>query len=383
METTEAKGAYDVEKTWSNFDFVKRGATDSAAAATAMSTGVKTYNAAIGVDLDKKPARHMTQAFEEKGKSTGVVTSVQISHATPAGFVAHNDHRNNYSEIAREMILNSSVDVVMGCGHPWFDNSGRQIATPKNFEFVGGEDLWTSLTQGLPVGADSNGDGKPNPWTLVQSRAEFQALMNGDTPARVLGVARAQKTLQQSRSGDAKADPYVVPLIETVPTLEEISRAALNVLGKNKSGFFLMIEGGAVDWSGHANESGRLIEERVDFAKSVEAVVAWIEMNSNWDETLLVVTGDHETGYLTGPGSGVQADGSSVWNPIVNNGKGVLPGMQWNSGGHTNSLIPFFAKGRGAETFLEYAKENPVDPKRGHYVKNTDISRLVFSTIDK
>ncbi len=83
-----------------------------------------------------------------------------------------------------------------------------------------------------------------------------------------------------------------------------------------------MVEGGAVDWAAHANQSGRVIEEEIDFNHSVEAVVEWVEKNSNWGETLVIVTGDHETGYLTGPGS------DPAWMPLVNNGAGYLPGME-------------------------------------------------------
>ncbi len=83
-----------------------------------------------------------------------------------------------------------------------------------------------------------------------------------------------------------------------------MTKAALNVLDDDPNGFFIMIEGGAVDWAAHANQSGRLIEEMNDFNKSIEAVIRWIDTNSNWNETLVIITADHETGHLTGPGSG-------------------------------------------------------------------------------
>jgi alkaline phosphatase len=128
-------------------------------------------------------------------------------------------------------------------------------------------------------------------------------MASGDTPLRVIGLPQVHETLQQKRRGDDLADPYVVNRTETVPTLAEMSQVALNVLDNNRDGFFLMIEGGAVDWAGHDNQSGRLIEEEIDFNRAVEAVAAWIEKNSSWDDTLLIVTADHETGYLNGPGS--------------------------------------------------------------------------------
>ncbi len=135
-----------------------------------------------------------------------------------------------------------------------------------------------------------------------------------------------------------------------------------------------MVEGGAVDWASHLNESGRMIEEAIDFERSVEAVVAWVNENSNWGETLLIVTSDHETGYLTGPGS------NPTWEPIVNNGAGNLPGMEWHSGDHTNSLVVLSAKGDAARMFSRYADGH--DPVRGRYLDNTEVARLVFWAMD-
>jgi alkaline phosphatase len=297
-----------------------------------------------------------------------VVTSVEWSHATPAGFVAHNISRNDYMAIAQEMVYDSAVDVVMGAGHPWFDKDGQSRATPNTFQYVGGETTWNELVAGT-AGGDADGDGVPDPWVLVETRGEFQALMSGPTPKRVLGTAQVYQTLQQERGGDANADPYVVPLIETVPTLEETARAALNILDDDPEGFFLMIEGGAVDWASHANQSGRMIEEQIGFDDAVQAVVDWVETNSNWGETLLIVTGDHETGYLTGPGS------DPDWTPIANNGAGNLPGMEWHSGEHTNRLIPVFANGDAATMFSLYADGD--DPVHGPYVDNTDLVKVI------
>jgi alkaline phosphatase len=364
---------YDPAMAWSDFDYVKGCYTDSAAAATALSTGVKTYDAAIGVDVDEQPLKHALELAEEKGKATGVVTSVEWTHATPAGHVAHNVSRNNYAEIGQEMIYDSAADVIMGAGHPWYDADGQPKDTPNTFKYVGGETTWNDLVAGT-AGGDADGDGVDDPWTLIQTRAEFQALMNGPTPKRVVGTAQVYQTLQQGRSGDEFADPYVVPLIDTVPTLEEMTKAALNILDDDPDGLFLMVEGGAVDWASHGNQSGRMIEEAIDFERAVEAVVDWVKENSNWGETLLIVTGDHETGYLTGPGS------DPTWEPIVNNGAGVLPGMEWHSGSHTNSLMVLSAKGDAARLFRRHA--DGYDPVRGRYADNTDVAKVVFWTMD-
>ena len=124
-----------------------------------------------------------------------------------------------------------------------------------------------------------------DPWTLIERRTDFQQLAVGATPQRLLGIPQVAKTLQQGRSGDPHARPYAVPLLKTVPTLTVMTRAALNVLDNDPDGFFLMIEGGAVDWASHDNQSGRMLEEQLDFDRTVAAVVRWVENHSSWDET--------------------------------------------------------------------------------------------------
>jgi alkaline phosphatase len=121
---------YDPSLAWSDFEYVKTCFTDSAAAATAMATGFKTYDAAIGVNVDGNPVTNVLEAAEQRGKSTGVITSVPISHATPAGFVAHNTNRDDYGGVAREMISLSAADVIMGAGHPWYVDNGVLLASP-------------------------------------------------------------------------------------------------------------------------------------------------------------------------------------------------------------------------------------------------------------
>jgi len=368
-------GSYDPAKAWEDFEYVKGGATDSAAAATAIATGVKTRNGALCIDPAGKPLRSILQFGEELGKSTGVVTTVPLSHATPAGFVAHNPDRGRYAEIALEMFEKSEVDVIFGGGHPLYDDNGAPKSGGFDYSFVGGEAEWNLLAGGnAGAGVDADHNGKlDDRWALVQTRAEFQSLAKGGTvPKRVAGVFQAAQTTQHNRQGidgDRRDDlPYAAPLIQTVPTLEEMSRAAINVLDANPRGFFLMIEGGAIDHAGHSNEKGRLIEEMDDFNAAVKAVAAWVRSNSSWDETLVIVTADHETGYLTA-GAGIFPD-----QPLGNNGPQKLPTMTFNSGGHTNSLVPLFAKGPGARRLLQCAK---TDPRRGGYIDNTDIVRTI------
>ncbi|UCE19663.1 MAG: alkaline phosphatase [Gemmatimonadota bacterium] len=384
MSTYMWLGNYDTNQAWSDFNYVLSRYTDSAAAATAMSTGVKTYQGAICFDSRMQPLENLIERAEMLGLATGVITSVEWSHATPAGFVAHNRSRNNYDQIAREMVYESAVDVIMGAGHPMYGNEGEPVPSPQsggiNYGYVGGEATWDELVAGT-AGGDADGDGIDDPWTLIQTREEFQALAHGDTPDRVLGTAQTRLTLQQARPGGPGRNdpqpPYTEAFISTVPTLEEMTRAALNVLDNDPDGFFLMIEGGAVDWANHANQLGRMIEEQVDFDNAFEVVIEWVEANSDWEETLVIVTGDHECGYLWGPNSGSPA----TFNPIVDNGTGVMPGYRYYSGYHTNSLIPLFAQGFGSERFEAYAIND--DIQRGPYIDNTNIAHVIFGLYDE
>lgn len=380
-------GSYDPVATWKDFQHAKTGATDSAAAATALATGVKTKNGMLGVDPDKKPVENAVERAEKAKKSTGVITTVPFSHATPAGFTAHNEDRGNSDLIAQEMLQKSGLEVIMGAGHPWYDADGKKKTdvdtqpadkVKKSYQYVGGADFWKQVVAGN-VANDCDGDGTPDPWKLIQSRSEFQALATGDTPKRIVGVAQTESTLQQRRTSvvndPTKDVPGQTPLIDTVPTLAEMTRAALNVLDNNPNGLFLMVEGGAIDWASHGNQLGRMIEEGNDFVSAIEAVTAWVEANSNWEETLVVVTADHETGYLNGIGS------DPTWKAIKNNGKGKMPGAMWYSKGHTNNLVPLYVRGVGADRFKKALVHT--DSKRGKYLDNTDIGKIVGALLSE
>jgi alkaline phosphatase len=366
---------YDPARAWSEWDYVSYDPTDSAASATAMATGVKTYNRAVGVDCNRTPLVNITQSFESRGKSTGVVTSSVMSSATPAAFVAHNPGRYNEPAIAKEMVESSATDVIMGVGHPNFDEQGNPRLTP-DYKFIG-KTVWNGLVAGT-AGGDANGDGTPDKFALVQTPDEFRGLMTGETPNRVFGMAQVYRNLQAERAGDPMADPYVVPFMQTVPTLSEMTLGALNVLDENPRGFFLMSEGGGTDFAAAPHQAGRMVEEEISFSQTVDSVLRWVDENSNWGETLVIVVSDHETGYLTGPGSGPTADGP-VWTPLTDNGQGVVPGLQFNLDTHSNSLVPVYAKG-DAGRFLRTMVDG-TDPVRGHYIDNPDIHQLLMDTL--
>lgn len=372
---------YSPRLAWSDTAFLKRAFTDSGAASTALSTGRKTFYGAIGVGVKYDTLLLLTQFAKQLGKAAGVVSSVQLSHATPAGFAAHNESRDNYAEIAQSMILKSYLDVIIGCGHPEFNDDG--LPANSDPKYVGGPELWqqlqTSNTTEFSIEGkdyvlgDINGDDRPDPWSLVTDSAAFAELALGKTtiPQRLLGVPQVHTTLQQSRSGDTIQIPWQQPMVRNLPSLEQMTKAAINVLNQNQNGFFLMVEGGAIDWAGHDNHLGRLIEEMACFVKAIEASVRWVEEHSNWQETLIIVTSDHETGLLWGP-----ATKETIFVPLENRGKGQLPGVQWHSTDHTNSLVPLYARGAGANALSLMAGE--YDPVRGRFLQNTSIPQAVM-----
>ncbi|MBI1319270.1 MAG: alkaline phosphatase [Candidatus Hydrogenedens sp.] len=375
-------GGYEPDKS-GDFDYLKKRANDSAATATQMASGVKTYPGAIGVNPEKEPVKLITESAYEAGKAMGVVTSVMFNHATPAAFVAHVPGRTEYHDIAVQM-LNSNARVIMGGGHPLFDKEGKptEAKAPDGapwekkeddpFSRVGGADIWKQLTEGT-LGNDFDGDGEADPWTLVESPEDFAKLAAGETPKRVFGLARTGTTLQVERAGDRDAAPFTDPFLDTVPKLETMAVGALNVLNQDPDGFMVMIEGGAIDWASHANVAGRLVEEQIDYNKTIAAVCKWVEEHSSWDETLLVITADHECGYVLGPGS------EPALNPIENKGQGVMPGFEFHSGGHTNQLVPMYTKGVGSGQFSKYIEGQ--DPKHGQYIHDTAIHEVMLSVL--
>lgn len=373
---------YNPDLAYKDFDYFKKNPTDSAGAATAISTGVKTKNIYLGIGSDGQRLRHLMEDAESMGKATGVLSTVFMSHATPAGFIVHEASRDNYVSIANQMLWESAADAIFAPGHPWYDDNGKQVGglepdpykTTLTYNRVGGLESWKKLLRGEP-GADADGDGTPDPWTLVQSRQDIRALTGDNPPKRVLGLVPVHSTLQQSRSGNKFLAPYQEAQLTTSPTMQELLAAALNVLHQDNDGFVLMAEGGAIDWASHANQSGRMVEEVVEFDRAVELAMEWVEKNSSWDETLLIVTADHECGYLVGPGS------DPTWQPLIDHGVGALPGMEWRSTSHTNQLVPLFVKGAGANVLAQ--KIRATDPVRGPYVDNTDIPKSIREMWEK
>ncbi len=379
VSTHTALGQYDPQEAWADFESVigtegePAEVTGSAASATSLSSGVKAIDPAVGLDANGEPVVHLANRARELGKATGIVTNVPLNHATPAGFLVHNESRTNYHEIARAMLLESDATVIMGTGHPYFDDDGQPREEPRYFWIS--EDVWEQV------------GGEESSWTLIEELEDFRALASGPTPDRLLGIPHSTTADQFNRDPtplarshregppgrvDPLERPFETPLNENVPSLAEMTAGALNVLhNASDEGFFVMIEGGAHDWGGHWNLLGRAIEEIHFVEDAVQVVIDWIEAESSWDETLVIVTSDHETGHLWGPGS------NPDWQPLENRGPDSLPGFEWYHTYHTNQLVPLFARGAGAEGFHAYA-EGRNDPVRGPYIDNTEIAQWIF-----
>ena len=392
---SEARVSYDPGKAWDlrpmegsfegpvigaeygmNFEgyhYVRQDFTDSAAAGTALSAGQKTYNNAINWSNTDQPMRMIGERVKSTGRALGVVSSVQVTHATPASFMCHNRSRNDHVAMGQEILETGLADLVMGAGHPLFDNDGR-YAPPSDeraFRFVGGAQAFTSLVTG------------ETDYHFLDSKADFEALANGTLELhrdKVYGLAQVASTLQFSRgiTEGWLPEDSMGGLIPTTPSLETMTRGALNWLGQKENGFFLMVEGGAVDWACHGNLLGRMIEEQIDFDRSVQAAVDWVEANGGWDETLIIVTTDHGNGMIYGPESD-----DFAFQPVVNRGRGNLPEVKWHFDHHTNELVPVWAKGPGAELLQDFATAEDTSSAlvgwggQQRYHDNTDIAKAM------
>lgn len=242
--------------------------TDSAAAATTMAAGVKTYNGAIGVDVEKERVKTALEIAKEEGKSTGLVSTSHVNHATPASFGTHNESRKNYDEIADdyydEMIDGEhKVDVLLGGGTDYFEREDRNLA--QEFQDDG--------------------------YSYVTSRDELMS----DDNNQVLGLF-APEGMDKMIDRD-----------EDTPSLEEMTSSALDRLSKEKDGFFLMVEGSQIDWAGHDNDVVAAMSEMEDFEKAFEEAIAYAKKDKH---TLVVTTADHSTGGMT-----MGRDGEYKWDP--------------------------------------------------------------------
>lgn len=366
MSTYSVGGAYDPDLMWGDFEeSVAADATDSAAAATAMATGVKTTNQAVGVGPDGQELPNVVERAQELDKATGVVTSVVFPHPTPAAFAIHHESRLDYLAVADLLVHDSGLNVIMGTGHPGYDDNGDAYDAP-DYNYIS-EQTWTDLAEGR------------TPFELIEEREDFTSLISAEEPpSHIMGVAQAWTTLQEARGDGESEEPFTDPFIETVPELSEMTLGALNVLDSaSAEGFFLAVESGAIDWSSELHAPARVIEEQIALNQTVEAAADWVEQNSSWEETMIVVTSDHEAGYLAGPDAGDEQ--GPQWTPMVGTEEGQMPEHSWHRPGHSNQLVPLYANGTGSAALGARAAGD--DPVRGRYLDNTDIGQVILEEL--
>lgn len=262
--------------------------TDSGAGGTALATGEKTNNGMIALSPSGDTLTTILELAEQNGFSTGLVSTSSILHATPASFIAHNQSRNNYDQLAEDF-LKTDIDVFIGGGYANF--ADRED----------GKDLVQAL--------------RDKDYRVLREMVQVQTVTEG----KLAGLTAEKHNPRYSEGRGAM--------------LPQATQTALNILDNNDKGFFLMVEGSQIDWGGHANDTEYIINETLDFSRAVEKAMAFVESNPN---TLLIVTADHETG-------GMGLNSGDLQTQKVE--------AAYTTGGHTGVMVPVFAKGPGAEHF--------------------------------
>jgi alkaline phosphatase len=257
---------------------------DSAASATQLATGRPARSETLGIDVDGNPVATVLTLARDSGRATGLVTDTRLTHATPAAFAAHQPHRSLEDAIASDLLENE-VDVLLGGGWRHFlpeaaTDGASEIHTRWRPRLPGGMPIGGRRTDGRDVLAEAEAAG----WSLAFDR---QSLETEDGP-RILGLFASSGMPDAIAVHRSLADAG-----RTMPTLAELTRKSLEILSRNETGFFLMVEAGQIDWAAHDNDAGRLLHEMLVLDEALGVILDWTEGR---DDTLVVLTADHETG---------------------------------------------------------------------------------------
>ena len=240
------------------------GVTDSAAAGTALATGNKTKNGAIGVKKDQtSPVNSIAVLAKNRGKSVGIATSVSVDHATPAAFYGHQGSRSSY--------YNMGLDLI---------NTG--------FDFYAGSDFLDPYNSKMK-------DKKYTDLYTLTKKAGYNLVRGYDEFKKNVGKSSKMILFQPDSAKDNSSIPYAIDRKPGNLSLQEITTAAVDFLySKSKNGFFLMVEGGKIDWACHSNDAATVVNEIMDMDNAIKIAYDFYKKHQN--ETLIVVTADHETG---------------------------------------------------------------------------------------
>lgn len=286
--------------------------TDSSCSMSSMTTGIKSYNNSVDVDAAGQPVATIAHLAQERGLGVGVVTSVPISHATPACSYSHNVDRDDYQDLTRDLLGLKSIshpsqplpgmDVVIGGGYGHMketDTNQGQNFVPGNV-YLTDDDLKTVDVRNGGKYVTAVRTAGANGKDVLQNAAE-EALRNRKRLLGLFGNGKYNGHLPfQTADGDFQpakgvrdAEVYTPGDLNENPTLAEMTTAALIVLSANPQGFWLMVEPGDVDWANHDNNLDNSIGAVNSGDAAVKVITDWVEKHSNWQESLLIVTADH------------------------------------------------------------------------------------------
>ncbi len=256
--------------------------TDSACSSSQLAAGVSSGNEMIGLDQFGNPVETILEKAKRMGKATGLVSDTRISHATPAAFASHQRHRSLENEVAEQMLTGGNVDVMLSGGlRHWLPQSvntdaalqaeiGNLIDEPQMRLQSARRDERNLLQQAKDRG-----------YELAFNREQLRRAQSD----KVLGLFASSAMLN--------AITYQRQELPIEPSLADMTLKALEILSRDPDGFFLMVEGGQIDWAGHDNDAGLLLHEMLKFDEAIAAVYQWVK---NRTDTLVVITADHETG---------------------------------------------------------------------------------------
>jgi len=257
---------------------------DSACSATQLAIGKVAPSEVVGLDSQGNPQETILEKAKRLGKATGLVSDTRLTHATPAAFASHQPHRSLENDIAEEM-LTVGPDVML--------SGGLRHWIPQEINNKGQEYLNLQAITGKSLTLKSNRNDSEN----LLTRAEKLGYQLAFTKSQMQQVTNKSKMLGLfSHSGmndGIKNSQLLHDSLREQPTLKEMTMTALDILSQDENGFFLMIEGGQIDWAGHANDVGTMLHELLKFDEAVNYVYEWVNKRN---DTMVVVTADHETG---------------------------------------------------------------------------------------